>query len=86
MHNPGINVLFRFLGVLYKHQPLRKTALQQLARLNNDMCSDYIRWTVDRNMIKAIVDAEGKEHFTLTESGRKVYEGLVTALGQSISN
>ena len=78
-----IIVLARILDTLYSEGRMKKTHLQMASRLNYPAFIRYLKWLVEKKLVRIVEDRDG-EYVELTQKGRESYDRIVLWLKEYI--
>ncbi|MEW5896655.1 MAG: winged helix-turn-helix domain-containing protein [Nanoarchaeota archaeon] len=70
-----LGIIFDILKIIRdNHNSIRFTPLLRSSNLSSSSFSEYHKELLSKNLIKEIIDADGKKYITLTDNGFKYLE------------
>jgi predicted transcriptional regulator len=78
LERPDLYVVARFLEILHKNGPMKKTNLHMLLGLNYPRFLEYLEWMEQHGLaMRVTLDDEAGERISLSEKGIESYDTLV---------
>lgn len=69
LDKPDLNVIARFLDIMFRNGSMKKTNIQMLVGVNYPRFIEYLDWLLQHELVAANTDEEGAERIKLTPKG-----------------